>query len=288
MEMRNRSKGRWIITAVLILLGLGLLFYPFIASKYNARHQSLVAAQYHEVIKQIDDSELEQNLEHAQQYNTGLQDGRIDGLDPSNSGYAEQLVTPDGAMAVLRIPSIDVEMPIYHGVDSYTMTIGAGHMPNTSLPIGGEGTHCAVSSHSGLASHRGFTDLPDVAMGDLFYVDVLNQTLTYQVTDIQTVLPHEVDCLNVVPGEDLFSLITCVPIAVNSHRLVVTGTRVPDTPASEADATASIESTEVNASLEPSMEKSAADTFWTGSSILVIALTSISIVIFSIIHKGKK
>lgn len=274
--MSRRTKR--IMVAVLVLLGLGLLSFPFIASKYNARHQSLVAAHYQEEIKKADQSTLEKDLTAAQQYNAGLRDGSINGLDPATSGYEQQLVTPDGAMAVLRVPSIGVEMPIYHGVDSYAMTIGAGHMPTTSLPIGGESTHCVVSSHSGLASHRGFTDLADVEMGDMIYIDVLGQTLTYQVTEIQTVLPHEIDCLSVVRGEDLFSLVTCVPIAVNSHRLVVTGSRVvePPVPETKPEATAATELTE-----PPENAKTRADNIlWVRLLFLALALISIAYFIF--------
>lgn len=277
--MSRRTKR--IVVAVLVILGLGLLLYPFFASKYNARHQSLVAAHYQEEIKKADKADLEHCLEQARQYNAGLMDGRINGLDPSKSGYTEQLVTPDGAMAILRIPSIDAVMPIYHGVDSYSMTIGAGHMPNTSLPIGGESTHCAVSSHSGMASHRGFTDLPDMEIGDFFYVDVLDQTLTYQVTDIQTVLPHEIDCLSVVQGKDLFSLVTCVPIAVNSHRLVVTGSRVTETPASATEpAAASAEQPEFPVAKDSGMDN--------GLHFALLLIVLIVIILFFILRKKKK
>ena len=227
---KGKKPGRWkrYLPFAIVLIGILVICYPFIAFRYNARHQSLVAAEYHQQIQQKDDRDLQTDLEAAKQYNAGLQDGSVDGLDPANSGYQDTLSTPDGAMAVLRVPSIDVELPIYHGVDNYAMSVGAGHMPNTSLPIGGKGTHCCVSSHSGLADYRGFTDLPDIQMGAMIYVDVLDQTLTYKVTSIKTVLPYETDALLPVADQDLFSLITCVPVFVNSHRLIVTGTRVED------------------------------------------------------------
>ncbi len=214
--------------SLLLLLGIGLLFYPFFASKYNARHQSIVTSNYADTIAKTDHAVLDNRRTAAQAYNDRLRNGRI---DPKEAGYDDLLSTPDGTMGVIRIPVIDVDMPIYHGISNQAMTTGAGHMPNTSLPIGGEDTHCVISSHSGLASYRGFTDLPDMQIGDLFYVDVLGETLTYEVIRVQTVLPHEIETVQAEPGQDLFSLVTCVPICVNTHRLVVTGSRVQDAPA---------------------------------------------------------
>ena len=215
-------------TLLLLLLGIGLLIYPFIASEYNARHQSIVTSNYAYTMSKTDPSDLAEKWAEAKSYNDLLRNRRV---NPKEAGYDDLLSTPDGTMGVIRIPVIDVDMPIYHGISNQAMTTGAGHMPNTSLPIGGEDTHCVISSHSGLASYRGFTDLPDMQIGDLFYVDVLGETLTYEVIRVQTVLPHEIETVQAEPGQDLFSLVTCVPICVNTHRLVVTGSRVQDAPA---------------------------------------------------------
>lgn len=209
----------------MLLIGAGMVCYPFIASKYNARHQSMVTTEYQQAMAAADTSALDQARADAEAYNEGLRSGGIDGTE--NSDYHGQLAMSD-IMGSIRIPAINVDMPIYHGVSSRAMTLGAGHMPGSSLPIGGDSTHSVISSHSGLASHRGFTDLPQLKIGDRFYVDVLGETLTYEVTEIQTVLPHEIDSVRIVQGQDLFSLVTCVPLFVNSHRLVVTGSRVPD------------------------------------------------------------
>ncbi len=219
---------------LLYLIGAVLILYPFIATRYNLRHQSTVTSDYQEEMAASDTSALDAARARAKAYNDGLRDGSIDGLDPKGSGYAEQLALSD-VMGSIRIPAIDVDMPILHGVSSQAMTAGAGHMSNTSLPIGGRSTHCVISSHSGLASHRGFTDLPELEIGDLFYVDVLGETHCYEVTQIQTVLPHEVETVRIVEGKDLFSLVTCVPVFINSHRLVVTGTRIADPPKGSAD-----------------------------------------------------
>ncbi len=194
-----------------------MVCYPFLSSKFNARHQSTVTAEYRSAV--TDESSIQQRSA-AEAYNEMLRSGTADAKE-----YDDLLGT---VMACIRIPAIGVDMPIYHGVGNQAMTLGAGHMPDSSLPIGGESTHCVISSHSGLASYKGFTDLPELEIGDIFYVDVLGETLTYEVTEIRTVLPHEVDAVRIVPGQDLFSLVTCVPLFVNSHRLVVTGSRVPD------------------------------------------------------------
>lgn len=234
MKLKTNKK-LWL--TLLVLLGIAMLLYPFIASKYNARHQSIVTSTYQEEMAQTDNSALEIARAEAQAYNEGLHNGSINGLDPINSGYNDQLGLSD-IMGSIRIPSIGVDMPIYHGVSNQAMTAGAGHMSNTSLPIGGKSTHCVISSHSGLASHRGFTDLPDLQIGDLFYVDVLGETHCYKVTAIQTVLPHQVDTIKIIEGQDMFSLVTCVPICVNTHRLVVTGTRQPDQDKQQGSASA--------------------------------------------------
>ncbi len=175
-----------------------------------------------------DESSIQQRSA-AEAYNEMLRSGTADAKE-----YDDLLGT---VMACIRIPAIGVDMPIYHGVGNQAMTLGAGHMPDSSLPIGGESTHCVISSHSGLASYRGFTDLPELEIGDLFYVDVLGETHCYEVTQIQTVLPHEIDSVRIVQGQDLFSLVTCVPLFINSHRLVVTGSRVPDSPLEPTAAT---------------------------------------------------
>lgn len=211
------KRKRKLLTAALVAVGIAMVCYPFFASKYNARHQSLVTAEYRSAVT---DGDAQDQRKAAEAYNESLTQGIADEKE-----YDDLLGT---VMAAIRIPAIGVDMPIYHGVGNQAMTLGAGHMPDSSLPIGGESTHCVISSHSGLASYRGFTDLPELRPGDIFYVDVLGKTLTYEVTEIRTVLPHEVDTVRIVPGKDLFSLVTCVPLFVNSHRLVVTGSRVPD------------------------------------------------------------
>ncbi len=228
MKKTKNNKLLLIALCVLILISVSLILYPIFASIYNEHHLSIVSSDYYETIKKTDVMLIEKVRYTANKYNKGLLDGTINGLDVQSSGYNDQLNFAGGIMGYIRIPSIDVNLPIYHGVSSHVMTIGAGHMSNTSLPVGGASTHCVISSHSGLASRRGFTDIVDLQVGDIFYVDVLNETHTYKINSIQTVLPYEIDTIKIRENEDLFSLVTCVPFGVNTHRLVVTGSRQLD------------------------------------------------------------
>ena len=139
------------------------------------------------------------------------------------SGEYERLLDPagDGVMGVIEIPKIGVRLPIYHGTEDFGLERGVGHMVGTSLPVGGEGTHCGLAGHRGLPSARLFTDLDQIESGDLFYINVLGELLAYQVDRISVVLPHELEYLEVVDGEDYVTLITCTPYGVNTHRLLV-------------------------------------------------------------------
>ena len=128
-------------------------------------------------------------------------------------------------MGYVEIPSIDVMLPIYHGVGADILAKGVGHLPETSLPVGGESTHAVLAGHSGMSNARLFTDLPKLEMGDVFYIHIYDRTLTYTVDQIKTVLPTDTADLTIVPGEDYVTLVTCVPVTVNSHRLLARGTR---------------------------------------------------------------
>lgn len=141
--------------------------------------------------------------------------------------YDHQLnIGGDGIMGYIEIPLISVNLPIYHGTDSTTLDAGAGHLIGSSLPVGGETTHAVLTAHSGMASQKLFSDLDKLEYGDVFFVKVLGQTLAYQVDQINTVLPHDTTYLGIEEGEDLCTLVTCTPFAVNTHRLLVRGTRI--------------------------------------------------------------
>ena len=211
---------------LLFLLGLGLVAYPMISSHYTERHQSQVHTQYQEVVEKADGEELDTARAEAEAYNELLASGataaELDTLD-----YDSLLnLAGNGIMGYIEIPAIDVLLPICHGVGEDSLERGAGHMPTTSLPIGGKGMHTVISAHSGMATARMFTDLERLEEGDFFYLHVLNETLAYEVDQILVVKPYQIDALKIDRGQDYVTLITCTPYGVNSHRLLVRGHRI--------------------------------------------------------------
>ena len=170
----------------------------------------------------------------ADAYNTALVPGTADDaysrevLLAASEDYEDLLnIAGNGIMGFVVIPKISVNLPIYHGTDTQTLAAGVGHLLGSSLPVGGESTHTILSGHSGMASQKMFTDLEQLVVGDVFYLHILNETLAYQVVEINTVLPYDTSLLGIVPGEDLCTLVTCTPYGVNTHRLLVCGSRIP-------------------------------------------------------------
>lgn len=184
-------------------------------------------------MSQADDSDLLKARELANAYNHTIIPGASeaysqDGLQAASEDYDSQLnIAGNGIMGYVEIPKISVNLPIYHGTENDSLERGIGHLLGSSLPVGGESTHTILSGHSGMASQKMFTDLGQLTTGDVFYLHVLNETLAYQVTEINTVLPHDTSLLGIVPGEDLCTLVTCTPYGINSHRLLVQGSRIP-------------------------------------------------------------
>ena len=218
------------LIVVLILGGVGLLLFPVISDHRNRAQASALIVTYNNEIDQKSEEEKEKMLQDAREHNRVLSGANI-ALDGSAIPGYEQLlnVTRTGIMGYLEIEKIGVQLPIYHGVDSGVLQIGVGHMPNSSLPVGGESSHCVLSSHRGLPTAKLFTDLDQVVIGDVFTITVADEMLLYQVDQIKTVLPEEMRDLAIVPGEDLCTLVTCTPYGINSHRLLVRGRRViPD------------------------------------------------------------
>ena len=214
------------LCAVLLLGGLAAVAYPMVSSWYIANHRSEVGSSYDAAVA-AEQSVLDTIRAAAVEWNRQLANGEIDPLKPEENGYTEQLVL-DGvdAMGYIEIPAINVTLPIYHGVSSTALSKGVGHMPQSSLPVGGETTHTVLSAHTGMAGNPGFSDLETLREGDIFSLHVLGDTHTYRVTEIQTVLPAQVEHIQIQHGQDLCTLITCTPFGVNSHRLLVTGERV--------------------------------------------------------------
>lgn len=215
------------------LLALGLTLYPVISNYVNQKYASQIHTAYQEVMEQADDSELLKAKELADAYNRSLVPGATEaysqeGLQAASADYDSQLnLAGNGIMGYVEIPKISVNLPIYHGTENDSLERGIGHLLGSSLPIGGESTHSILSGHSGMASQKMFTDLEQLIIGDVFYLHVLNETLAYQVVDINTVLPYDTSLLGIAPGQDLCTLVTCTPYGVNTHRLLVRGSRIP-------------------------------------------------------------
>ena len=216
-------------------MALGLTLYPIVSTVYNEKHQSQIHTQYQEQVEQTDDSAIRKAKELAVTYNEAIQPGAQfteafskEFLIWASENYKDQLnIAGNGIMGYVNIPSIDVHLPIYHGTDNSTLEKGIGHLLGSSLPVGGSTTHSILTAHSGMASQKMFSDLPQLKIGDVFYLDVLGETLAYQVDQIKTVLPHDVTYLGIEEGRDLCTLVTCTPFGVNTHRLLVRGTRIP-------------------------------------------------------------
>ena len=211
--------------------GCALLAYPKVSQWFNDLHQSEVIADYSSAVDGLDDEEAQRELKRAEDYNDQLTEkvALADPFEPKlteNDQYPTLLnFTAEGVMGYIEIPKINVLLPIYHGVSSGVLSKGIGHLPETSLPVGGTSTHCVLAGHSGMSNARLFTDLPKLENGDVFYLHIYNKTLTYTVDQVKKVLPTDTSDLTIVDGEDYATLVTCVPIAVNSHRLLVRGTR---------------------------------------------------------------
>ncbi|MGN0071868.1 MAG: class C sortase [Atopobiaceae bacterium] len=218
-----------IVLGCLLLAGIGMMLYPTISDWWNKQHQSEAIATYQQAVSDNSAEKNQEMWDEAVAYNATLQPGtsRFTLTEDELAQYESLLnVTGTGIMGYVKIPKINVELPVYHGTDDATLQIGVGHIPGSSLPVGGLGTHTVISGHRGLPSARLFTDIDQLEEGDLFEIDVLGKTLTYQVDQIRTVLPDELQDLEIDPNMDLATLVTCTPYGVNTHRLLVRGHRV--------------------------------------------------------------
>ena len=230
----NKKKIRNIAFAVFFFIGMGITFYPMISSRWNAYRDSLLVAEYHKTVESDAGSErFREMIENARTYNQTLDVPAVPDAFSIREGTQdkeyESLLNESGSgmIGTVEIPAIKVNIPIYHYTTSASLEKGAGHLLGSALPVGGEGTHCVVSAHRGLPNQKLFTDLNLLKAGDVFYFHVLDQTFAYEVDQILTVEPSQVESLSVVKGEDYATLVTCTPYAVNTHRLLVRGHRVP-------------------------------------------------------------
>lgn len=230
--MIDKLKQNWttFLLVFILLIGLSLLLYPTVSDYWNSFHQSKAVAAYVEKVEDMSQEKTDKMLKAARAYNQTLPQGVIPDLNLSaeqKSTYNQVLnVTDAGIMAYVEIPKINTTMPIYHGTDDAILQVAIGHIPGTSLPVGGKGTHAVISGHRGLPSAKLFTDIDQLVEGDTFLIQVMDETLTYEVDQIRTVTPDDVSALAIDPKQDYVTLVTCTPYGVNTHRLLVRGHRI--------------------------------------------------------------
>lgn len=219
-----------IVLLFILLIGLSLLLYPTVSDYWNALHQTKAITTYAENVAALDNASYDAIWDAARAYNRNL-------LNRSNSFLLSQEqkaeyeslldISGQGVMGYIEIPEIDVSLPIYHGTEDTVLQVAVGHLEWTSLPVGGESTHCVLSGHRGLPSAKLFTNLDKLREGNIFLLRVLDEILTYEVDQILIVEPQDTAALEIVEGQDYCTLVTCTPYAINTHRMLVRGIRVP-------------------------------------------------------------
>ena len=218
-----------IILSGVLAVGLGLLIYPSFADYWNSMHQTHTILNYAEEISNMDDNQYEEMIEAARAYNDEIAENGIHWTltEEEREEYNSLLAAGStGVMGYIDISKINIKLPIYHGTSEEVLQTSIGHLEGTSLPVGGEGSHCALSGHRGLPSAKLFSDLDKLKEGDTFIMVILNETLTYEVDQIRVVEPSDLSALRVEPGQDYCTLVTCTPYGINTHRLLVRGHRV--------------------------------------------------------------
>lgn len=233
-DKKRKMTIKDIIRLLVLVVAFAVLLYPTVSSYINEKNGSKVVSNYDAESVRLSNSEKEKMLADARAYNKEML-SNIDLIDPFSQGETsvdaryESLLNMDGSgmMGYIRIPKIKVEIPIYHGTSESVLQAGVGHFWGTSLPVGGESTHTVLTGHRGLPTKTLFTNMDKLVKGDVFYIKVLDETLAYKVDQILTVLPEETDALSIVPGQDYATLVTCTPYAINTHRLLVRGHRIP-------------------------------------------------------------
>ena len=227
----KKKKGNFttLLLILVLLAGLSLLLYPSVSDYWNSLHQTRAIATYAEEVANLNQDQYDEIWAAAESYNASLTD-RVNAYqlsDAQKEEYQQLLnVSGLGVMGYIEIPSIDCSLPIYHGTEESVLQIAVGHLEWSSLPVGGESTHCVLSGHRGLPSARLFTNLDKLREGDTFLLRVLDETLTYEVDQILIVEPQDTAALEIVEGQDYCTLVTCTPYGINTHRLLVRGHRI--------------------------------------------------------------
>ncbi len=243
-----KKKGSTILLILIFIAGLAILAYPTVSDWWNSFHSSRAIMSYAEAVSGLSEEEYGRLYAEAEAYNRRILE-RSNPFLPSEEEKAEYEsilnVESDGIMGYIEIPMINVSLPIYHGTTESVLQVAIGHVDWTSLPVGGESTHSVVSGHRGLPSAELFTKLDRLAVGDEFMLYVLNEVLTYEIDQILIVLPEDVSALQISPGKDYCTLVTCTPYGINTHRILVRGHRV------ETEAVRSIRVTSEAIQVEP-------------------------------------
>ena len=223
---KNNKIG--ILLVLMLFVGVCGLLYPSVSQYWNTKTQSRAVTNYQEILASIKTEDYTAYFDAANKYNQDLSELSFPLLDyGALQNYEQTLnIAGNGVMGFITINKIGVELPVYHGTAAEILNIACGHLEGTSLPVGGESTHCVLSAHRGLPHAKLFTELDKMELGDTFTITVLDRTATYQVDQIKVVRPDEINDIQIVPGEDLCTLLTCTPYGINSHRLLVRGTRI--------------------------------------------------------------
>ncbi len=228
-QKKKSGSASTIILVAIFFVGLSVLLYPTVSDFWNEKRQSQAIINYDDLIVDLTPEDNSELFSNADIYNQKLRDVSFPFLNHKNISdeYYEALdVNGDGMMGYITIEKIKVQLPIYHGTSDKVLNSAVGHIEGSSLPVGGESTHAVLSAHRGLPSAKLFTNLDKLEVGDIFTIRILDRTITYQVDQVLIVLPHETDALNIVQGEDYCTLITCTPYGINTHRMLVRGTRI--------------------------------------------------------------
>ena len=234
-KQKNSRKIGSIIAAIFFLAFVAIMDYPYVSRIINDKIQGAAVLSYEEEVAKMQEAAKQKLIDEAIAYNEnlatggfGVQDIELPSYEAIGEVYGALLaVGEDGIMGSIRIPKIDIKLPIYHGTTTQALLDGSGHLEGSSLPIGGDSTHTCISAHRGLPTKKMFTDLDLLDVDDVFYIDILGETLAYKIYEIETVRPSQVESLTIKENEDLATLITCTPYGINDHRLFVHGYRIP-------------------------------------------------------------
>lgn len=277
------------IIIIIIVLGAGvfLTIYPYLYNAYTEKHHSEVMDNYTKAVENISQEDIDSIKKSVGEYNNSLLNESVvltDPFDPNafknhdSDTYANMLnIDGDGIIAIIDVPKINIRLPVYHGTTDEILSESLGHLEGTSLPIGGLGTHCVITGHTGLPNVKLFTDLTELKRGDVFYINVLNETLAYEIDNIAIVEPENTELLAISRERDYVTLLTCYPYGINSHRLLVRGTRIPYEKAVEQ---------------EKNMESTGGSSQWNREYIKTVAICGAGygsvFIIFFIVKRRKK